>query len=198
MADTTIEDVEATIEAQTTEAGSFGALVGGIRTLVGEALYGEPISPAGNGKLNRIWAKLKDSEEGLVAAMTANTPASKAVGAAVTSITVTSAPNPSTVGKPVVFTAVVMQGAATPPASTMTPSTPAPASTPAAPVAKPVGLVKFMDGAEAIGSAKLDASGKATLTKTFDLAGSYAITAVYAGDSVNAGSTSTVMTQTVS
>src|SRR5580700_2042535 len=78
MSDTTLDDIEATMEAQTTEVGSLNALIVGIQKLLGEALYSEPISPAGNGKLKRIFASLNARESEIAAALVANTPSSTA------------------------------------------------------------------------------------------------------------------------
>src|SRR5262249_45118997 len=52
------------------------------------------------------------------------------------------------------------------------------------------GSVDFMDGGTKLGSATLDASGVATFTTSALAAGSHSVTAVYDGDSGDAGSTS--------
>ena len=54
-----------------------------------------------------------------------------------------------------------------------------------------------MDGTAALGSAALDGSGKATLTISSLTVGSHAITAVYSGNTTLGGSTSPVLTQSV-
>lgn len=74
MLHTTIEDVEANVEAETTESGAIGALIKGIETLLADALYSEPISPAGNGRVRRIFESLKARNDALTAAALANTP----------------------------------------------------------------------------------------------------------------------------
>lgn len=189
MTDTTIEDVEATVEAQTNETDACMALVTGIQTLVGEALYSEPISPAGNGKLNRIFASFKAKKDEIGAAVIANTPSAKA-GSAATTIKVTADANPATAGKSVLLTAVIAQAAAAP-------GGPGPNPNPNAPVAAPAsGSVSFMDGSTQIGTGTVDKSGKSTLSQTFT-AGTHAITAVYGGDAANAEATSEVLTLTV-
>jgi hypothetical protein len=195
MSDTTIEDVEANVEAQTTETDACMALVNGIETLVAEALYSEPISPAGNGKLKRIFAGLKSKKDEIGAAVIANTPSAK-TGAGVTAIKVTADANPATAGKPVLLTAMLTQGAPVPQGATA-PANPAAGNPNVAPQPVPAtGSVKFMDGAGEIGSDTLDKTGKATASQTF-IAGTYAITAVYSGDAANAPATSSVLTLTV-
>lgn len=182
MPDTTIEDVEATVEAQTNETDAVMAVITGIETLVAEALYSEPISPAGNGRMKRIFAGLKAKKDEIGAAVLANTPSAKA-GTGVTTVKVTADANPASAGKPVLLTATVTVAE---PAKVDPTATPVPA----------IGSVKFMDGSGEIGSGTLDKSGKATYSQTF-IAGTYAITAVYSGDAVNAEATSTVLTLTV-
>ena len=59
------------------------------------------------------------------------------------------------------------------------------------------GTVQFMDGATSLGAATL-IGGTATLAVSTLTAGTHSITAVYSGDSGNAGSTSPAWTQTVS
>ena len=94
--------------------------------------------------------------------------------AATTVTTVSSSMNPSTFGSGVTFTARV--SASTGPT--------------------PTGSVTFKDGSTTLGSGTL--SGGLTTLATKALAGGkHAITAVYAGNSSDAGSTSTVLTQAV-
>ncbi len=61
----------------------------------------------------------------------------------------------------------------------------------------PTGMVNFLSGTTAIGNATLNGLGVATLTTTTLAAGSDSITAVYAGDSTFAGSTSTAVVETI-
>ncbi|MFG2526274.1 Ig-like domain-containing protein, partial [Streptomyces sp. NPDC048527] len=98
------------------------------------------------------------------------------VNKANTTTTLTSAPNPSTVGQPVVLTATVT---ATPPGS-----------------GTPTGTVTFFDGATSIGTGTL-IGGVATLTTSSLTVGSHALTAVYGGSTNHNGSTSPAVTQTV-
>jgi hypothetical protein len=79
-----------------------------------------------------------------------------------TTTVLTSAPNPSTFGQLVTFTA------------TVTPSASGPAP--------PTGAVTFLDGLTEIGTGTLDASGIATLVTSTLTAGDHLITADYAGD----------------
>lgn len=187
MPDTTIEDVEATVEAQTNETDAVMAVITGIETLVAEALYSEPISPAGNGRMKRIFVGLKAKKDEIGAAVLANTPSAKA-GTGVATVKVTADANPASAGKPVLLTATVTQNDPLAPAAS--------AQSDTAKLAMATGSVKFMDGSGEIGSATLDKSGKSTYSQTF-IAGTYAITAVYSGDAVNAEATSTVLTLTV-
>jgi hypothetical protein len=61
----------------------------------------------------------------------------------------------------------------------------------------PTGSVTFMDGAKMLGTGTLNGSGVATLTTSTLPLGSNSVTAVYSGDSNNAGSTSAAVTVTV-
>jgi RHS repeat-associated protein len=60
----------------------------------------------------------------------------------------------------------------------------------------PGGTVTFRDGGTVIATAPLNA-GQASITTSFSTAGSYSLTAVYNGDTNNAGSTSSTVTETV-
>lgn len=91
-----------------------------------------------------------------------------------TTTTLTSNPNPSTHGQPVIFTATVTSSG---------PNT-------------PTGKVAFKDGTTGIGSAILT-GGVATLTKSTLAVGTHPITAEYLGDSSSAKSTSPVLNQVV-
>src|SRR5215469_1863921 len=59
----------------------------------------------------------------------------------------------------------------------------------------PTGKVKFTWSGYTIGSPTLNCSGVATLTRSTLNAGTYPLTAVYAGDNANLGSKSTVVNQ---
>jgi len=61
----------------------------------------------------------------------------------------------------------------------------------------PTGKVKFTWSGNTIGSATLNTSGVATLNKSNLNAATYPLTAVYAGDADNLGSTSTILNQVV-
>jgi hypothetical protein len=101
---------------------------------------------------------------------TSNT-VSQVVNQLTSSTAVTSSQNPSTYGQSVTFTA------------TVTPSSAG-------------GTVTFKDGSITLGSATLGHGSGAYATSTL-AAGSHSITAVYGGDSNDAGSTSPAVTQTV-
>jgi large repetitive protein len=88
---------------------------------------------------------------------------------ATTATTVTSPQNPAIVGAAVTFTAAVSPSTAT-------------------------GTVQFLDGATVLGTGTL-AGGAASFNISTLAVGAHAITAVYGGDAVNAGSTSAVLSQ---
>lgn len=94
-----------------------------------------------------------------------------------TSTSLSSSPNPSTVGQSVTFTAHV----ATSGGSTGTPG----------------GSVQFLDGTMPIGTKTIDASGDAELAVNSLTEGSHQITAVYQGSSTFESSTSSPVTQVV-
>jgi len=60
-------------------------------------------------------------------------------------------------------------------------------------VSAPTGTVTFMNGTTALGTGTLNGSGTATYTATSLAAGSYSVTAAYAGDANNAASTSSAV-----
>jgi hypothetical protein len=93
-------------------------------------------------------------------------------GQATSGTSVSSSANPSPFGLPVTFTAAVTG-------------------------LNPTGTVQFFDSATLIGSGTLS-SGQATLTTSALSPGARSITAVYGGDSNNNGSTSPVLSQTIS
>ena len=61
----------------------------------------------------------------------------------------------------------------------------------------PTGTVTFKDGSTTLGTGTLNGSGVATYSTSTLAVGSHSITAVYGGDTNNAASTSSVLTQTV-
>ena len=94
-----------------------------------------------------------------------------------TKIAVSSSVNPSVFGQAVTFTATV--------------SVEAPAS------GRPVGTVRFLDGASPLGRAALDSSGEATLITSVLAAGWHSITTAYEGGDRYSESTSSVLDQIV-
>ena len=90
------------------------------------------------------------------------------------STALTSSVNPSAYGAPVTFTATVTGASGT-----------------------PTGNVTFKDGTTTLGSAALNGSGQTTLSVSSLSVGGHSITAIYGGDTNNLGSTSPVLTQTV-
>lgn len=99
------------------------------------------------------------------------------VDQASTTTTVNSAPNPTAFGQAVSLSAGVVTVA--PGAGT------------------PTGTVTFFDGATSLGSGTLNASGVATISTTALSTGSHSITAVYAGTTNQAGSTSAALSHVV-
>jgi hypothetical protein len=94
-----------------------------------------------------------------------------------TTTAVTSSLNPSASGQSVTFTATV--------------------SGPSGNSTVPTGMVTFIDGTSTLGTGSLNNSAQATLSTSTLSAGSHSITAVYGGNTIFAGSTSTILTQTV-
>jgi hypothetical protein len=92
-----------------------------------------------------------------------------------TATTLVSSLNPSVYGQKVTWTATVTTSGSVP----------------------PTGNVSFKWNGNSIGSATLNASGVATLTRSNLNADTYPLTAVYAGDASNLGSTSAVVNQVV-
>ena len=92
-----------------------------------------------------------------------------------TTVTLTTSENPSLLGDTVTLTATV----------------------PAAANGQPTGTVSFLDNGNGIGVGTLDGSGKTILATSILTLGSHSITAVYNGDTLNAGSTSAAVTQNV-
>lgn len=92
-----------------------------------------------------------------------------------TATTLVSSLNPSAYGQSVTWTATVTTSGSVP----------------------PTGKVNFTWSSYTIGSATLNASGVATLTKSNLNADTYPLTAVYVGDASNLGSTSSVVSQVV-
>jgi hypothetical protein len=107
-----------------------------------------------------------------------STPLSQTVGRASTTTTLSSAPNPSSLNQPVMFTA------------TITPSS--------AGAFTPGGTVTFFDGGTPLGAPVSVAGGTATFAISALTPGTHPITATYSGDANFAGSTSAVDNQAVS
>ena len=66
------------------------------------------------------------------------------------------------------------------------------------PGATPTGMVAFLDGTATLGIASLDPSGRASLTLSSLTLGAHSLTAVYGGDAGHAGSTSAMLSETIS
>ena len=96
---------------------------------------------------------------------------------AATTTTVLAAPNPSTYGQSVTFTATVSANVGGP--------------------GVPTGTVTFADGGTVLGTAALDANGRATYSTSLLPAGLQSITASYSGDPNFGPSTSSAASETV-
>ena len=96
-----------------------------------------------------------------------------ATATAATNTALSSSPNPSTAGQPVMFTATVTAASGT-----------------------PTGSVQFRDGSTVLVTATL-AAGSASLATSSLGAGTHSITASYSGDSTYSGSASPALVQTV-
>jgi large repetitive protein len=108
-----------------------------------------------------------------VGSASAALPLTVAQAISLTALNVT--PNPALVQVPITFTANVAGNGGT-----------------------PTGSVNFLANGTVIGAGTLNASGVATFTTSTLAAGTYSITAVYAGDTNDAGSTSAAVSLTVS
>jgi hypothetical protein len=95
--------------------------------------------------------------------------------AAATSTTLTAAPNPALVGATVTLTASISP----------------------VPTGASLGTVSFYDGETLLGTANVNSSGAASLPITSLSAGAHSLTAEYSGNPVFAGSTSSVLTETI-
>jgi Bacterial Ig-like domain (group 3)/Beta-propeller repeat len=94
-----------------------------------------------------------------------------------TSTTLTSTLNPSVYGESVTWTATV--------------------TSPQGYQIQPTGHVEFTSSGSNFGGGQLNSNGVVTLTRKNVSAGTYALTAVYRGDTANAGSTSAVLNQVI-
>jgi len=61
----------------------------------------------------------------------------------------------------------------------------------------PSGIVTFSNGTSSLGTAMVNATGNAVLTTSFGSTGVYSVTATYSGDSANASSVSSALTETI-
>jgi hypothetical protein len=112
-----------------------------------------------------------DTDDGTSASVALSLP----VNLGTTTTTVAPAPNPALVQAAITFTATVTGNGAT-----------------------PTGSVSFFaNGTTALGTSTLGATGTAQVSYSNLAAGTYQITAVYAGDANNAGSTSTAVAEVV-
>jgi hypothetical protein len=148
-----------------------GAAIGTGTLSGGVATFTTSALSAGNHTITTSYPG--DANFGASTGALANNP--QVVNKGATSTTLISSPNPSAFGQAVTFTATVTGGGST-----------------------PTGTVTFKDGASTIGTAKLNASGIATLTVSSLAIGTHSITASYGGDANFTASTSAVLLQAVS
>lgn len=162
-------------------------IVAGAATITGTVTFTDgatvlgtvPLTAAGTATINPL---LAPGTHTIVAAYSGDTndnassssPLVVTINQATTTTTVTSAPNPSIVLFPVTFTAQVKGNGAT-----------------------PTGTVNFLADGVAMGSSTLDATGTATFIYSALTVGTHSITAVYLGDTNDAGSTSGAISQVV-
>lgn len=78
MTDYTLDDIIANAEAEKTEVDSLITLTAGLKTQLEAALNGEPISPAGHARFNKIFADIQAQRDAIAAAVIANTPSAPA------------------------------------------------------------------------------------------------------------------------
>jgi hypothetical protein len=165
-----------------TVTGNGSAPTGSVTFYDGSASLGSsPINAAGLGTISL--SSLTVGSHSLTAAYsgdayngTSTSPAiTQVVVKATTTTTLTASASTTPVGAPVTFTATVAgsSGALS-------------------------GTVQFMDGSTVIGSPSLTANGTAVLTTSTLIVGQHIITAVYLGDTNDAGSTSASLTHIVS
>jgi hypothetical protein len=147
-----------------------GATLLGTATLVGGvAIFTTSALAVGTHSITAVYSGDADFMGSAASATTTTTQAA-------TITTLTAAPDPSSFGQPVTFTASV---SAVPPGAGI-----------------PSGTVSFFDGATLLGTATVNGSGVATLSAAAAI-GSHSLTAVYSGDINFTGSASPVTTTTV-
>jgi hypothetical protein len=136
----------------------------------GKAAFSTSVLAVGSHSITAVYGGSANYNTGTSAVLT------ETVNKATRSTKLTSSLNPSTLGKSVTFTIIVV--------------TVAPGS------GTPTGTVTLKNGATTVGTATL-ASGKATISTSALTHGAHSMTAVYSGSVDDLGSTSTILTQTV-
>lgn len=157
-----------------------GAVTGSVSFMQGSTTLGT--APVSGGMAVLMYAKLTPGTYSITAVYggDANSTGStssairQAVARYATSTAVTSSPNPSPAGEKVTFTATVSTSS----------------------MLKPTGMVTFVEGTSTLGTAKLS-GGQASFSTSALTAGQHAISAVYNGTAIFAGSLSATITQTV-
>jgi hypothetical protein len=164
----------------TVQSSSGAAVSGTVTFLDGSTTLGTATLSSGSAQFTT--SSLAPGTHSLTAAYTANADfaastsslLSETVNQIATTTTLSSSLNPASAGQSVTFTATIQGG----PGNSAT------------------GTVTFMDGSTTLGTATVS-SNSAQFTTTTLAAGSHSITAVYGGSTNFAGSTSTVLTQTI-
>lgn len=137
----------------------------------GKATYSTSTLPIGTNSITVSYAG-----DGTYGASTSSV-LSQVINKVSTTTTLTAVPNPSNFGGGVVLTATVTPGVTGYPA--------------------PTGTVQFLNGTTVLGTVAVDTDGKATLNVSNLAVGTQTLTATYQGDSNNATSTSTAVSQVV-
>jgi hypothetical protein len=172
-----------TITLSSSVSSQFGSPTGTVNFIAGgKTLASATLTPSGHASASI--ATLGAGTYSITAVYTATTTFASStsptvievVNGAPTGTTLTSAPNPSTFGQSVTFTATVAASQS----STL-----------------PTGTVTFRDGGTPLGSGSL-ASGVATFSTSSLAVGTHTMTAVYAASANNNASTSNAITQIVS
>lgn len=157
----------------------------GIPTGTVTAMYGSQVLGSGalspSGTVSFLTSSLPAGNLGIVVKyvgdsnfLSSTIPLTEGVSKAISTTTITPSTNPASFGQPVTFSVSVTSPAGT-----------------------PTGVVTFFDGTNILGTQALNTLGQTTFTTTNLSIGTHTITATYDGDSTNATSTSTVLSEVI-
>ena len=142
-------------------------------TVSGDGAYTSPgFTPSAAGTYLWVAAYSGDANNSATTSACGASNESVAVGVTATTTKLVSSVNPSVLGQAVMFTATVTG-------------------------TNPTGTVTFRDGSTTLGTGTLSTTGTASVATSSLSAGTHSITAVYGGDTSNAGSTSAALPQVV-